>query len=95
MLCIPEVKKLNIKIKKNREMKLKHKALLYNFFGFAVIFVLIRLFLGYFVPMHRLVLAGIAAVVATIFAPKFALARIDGKEKMVMKWILKKGIKEF
>ncbi len=76
-------------------MKLKHKALLYNFIGFTFIFIIVRLLLGYFVPMHRFLLAGISAITATVFAPKFALARIKGKEKMVMKWILKKEIKEF
>jgi len=76
-------------------MKLKHKALLYNFIGFALIFILTRMLFGYYVPMHRLVLALIAAVVANVLAPKFAIARIQGKEKLVMKWMLKKGVKEF
>ncbi|WP_298480265.1 hypothetical protein [uncultured Maribacter sp.] len=76
-------------------MKLKHKALLCNFVCFAVIFVIARLLLGYFVPLQRLVLAVIAAVIANVLSPKFAVAKINGKEKMVMKWILKKGIKEF
>ncbi|WP_291868495.1 hypothetical protein [Maribacter sp.] len=75
-------------------MKLKHKVLLYNFIGFAAIFILSRLLLGYFVPLQRLILAVISAVIANIFAPKFALETIGAKEKMVMKWVLKKGIKE-
>lgn len=75
-------------------MKLKHKALLYNFIGFAIIFTLSRVLLGYFVPIQRLLLAIMAAITANLLAPKFAIARIDGEEKLVMKWIFKKGVKE-
>ena len=76
-------------------MKLKHKALLYNFLAFTVLFLAVRMLIGYFIPLQRLFLAIIAAIVATVFAPKFAIARINGLEKLVMKWIFKKGFKEF
>lgn len=76
-------------------MKLKHKALVYNFIGFAIIFTISRILLGHFIPIQRILLAILAALTANVLAPKFAVARIEGEEKLVMKWILRKGIKEF
>ncbi len=75
-------------------MKLKHKALLYNFLCFAVIFIIARYLFGYFFLMHHLILAFMSAIIATVLAPKFAVANIKGQEKLMMKWIFKKGIKE-
>ncbi|KSA14434.1 hypothetical protein I600_1028 [Maribacter dokdonensis DSW-8] len=34
-----------------------------------------------------------AAILASFLAPKFAVAKIEGVEKIVMKWIFTKGFK--
>ncbi|NKI27666.1 hypothetical protein HCG49_13940 [Arenibacter sp. 6A1] len=75
-------------------MKIKHKALLFNFLGFALLFVIARLLLGYFFPLHRILLAIIAAVIANVLAPKFAVVKVDRIEKVMMKWIFMKGVRE-
>jgi hypothetical protein len=75
-------------------MKAQHRALLFNFLGFAVLFLVARFGIGYFVAMPRLYLAIGAAVFATLLAPKFAVVREAGDEKLVMKWIFMKSPKE-
>lgn len=74
-------------------MKLKHKVLIYNFLSFAVLFVLFRYILYVTVTMNSLYLSAIAAITASILAPKFAVTKIEGVEKIVMKWIFIKGFK--
>ncbi|MDP5061404.1 MAG: hypothetical protein NWP64_05745 [Maribacter sp.] len=74
-------------------MKLKHKVLIYNFLSFAVLFVLFRYILYVTVTMNSLYLSAIAAITASFLAPKFAVAKIEGVDKIVMKWIFIKGFK--
>ena len=73
-------------------MKLKNKALLLNFTGFAVLFLIARFGLAYFFDIHRLLLAVLSAIIATVLAPKFVVLNSEGK-RLVMKWIFLKGIK--
>lgn len=75
-------------------MKRKYKALLFNFIGFAILFLGIRLLLGFFFHLHHLVVAIVAALGASILAPKFAVIKSSGKEKLVMKWVFIKGFRE-
>ncbi|QLG44137.1 hypothetical protein [Costertonia aggregata] len=75
-------------------MTLKYKALLYNFLGFALIFLIVRFGLSYFFGLGRIYLVLISAIVATLLAPKFVVVKSDIKEKLMMKWIFIKGIKE-
>lgn len=75
-------------------MKLEYKALLFNFLGFAVLFLIARFGLGQFIVVERLYLAIGAAIVATVLAPKFAVVRDGGKEKLMMKWLFMKSPKE-
>ena len=74
-------------------MKLKYKVLIYNFLSFAVLFVLFRYILYVSISMNSLYLSAIAAIAASILAPKFAITRIEGIEKIVMKWVFIKGFK--
>ncbi|MDF4223005.1 hypothetical protein PXC01_15480 [Maribacter sp. M208] len=74
-------------------MKLKHKVLVYNFLAFAVLFVLFRFILYFALAINSLYLSAIAAVSASVLAPKFAVAKIKGLDKIVMKWIFIKGFK--
>ncbi len=75
-------------------MKLEHKALLFNFLGFAVLFLIARFGLGQLMEVPRLYLAIGAAIFATVLAPKFAVVRDGGKEKLMMKSIFMKSPKE-
>ncbi len=75
-------------------MQPKYKALVFNFIGFAVLFVIGRLAFGYFLPINRIFLALMAAIIATIFAPKFGVVQTDKGEKTMMKWIFIKGSRE-
>lgn len=75
-------------------MSLKTKALLYQLLSFALLFIIFRLLIerftgltGYWVPIT-------AFVVATILAPQFQAIRTPKGEKLFMKWIFLKGIKE-
>jgi antibiotic biosynthesis monooxygenase (ABM) superfamily enzyme len=70
----------------------KYKALLFNFISFTVLFVILRVALGYFLSFHSLVLALIAAVLANVLVPKFWVAPNQGK--VLMKWVFSKGIRE-
>ncbi|WP_293871896.1 hypothetical protein [Flavobacterium sp.] len=75
-------------------MSKKVKAFLYNFICFAVLFIVFRYLIqhytnltGYFIPIT-------AFVVGTLLAPKFqAVFTADG-EKLYMKWLFIKGVKE-
>ena len=75
-------------------MKPKHKALLFNFIAFVALFLMIRLLLGYFMPINRIFLAVTSAIVANILAPKFGAIETENGEKILMKWIFIKGMRE-
>lgn len=75
-------------------MKPKHKALLFNFIAFVALFLIIRLTLGYYIPITSVYLAVISAIVATILAPKFGVVKTNDSEKVLMKWIFIKGMRE-
>lgn len=73
----------------------RSKAMIFNFLGFAVLFIIARIALGYLLTLDRLYMALIAAVFASVLAPKFAVVD-DGNGKMiVMKWIFIKGFRKF
>lgn len=77
-------------------MSKKVKAFLFNFIGFALFFLpsyyLIQHYggltlTGYFIPIT-------AFVISTILAPKFQAVQTADGEKMFMKWLFIKGVKE-
>lgn len=75
-------------------MRPKYKALLFNFLAFALLFIAVRLLMGYYLPINRIFLAVTSAIVANIMAPKFGAIETDAGEKIFMKWILVKGTRE-
>ena len=75
-------------------MRPKHKAFVFNFIGFAVLFIIGRLVFGHFLSINRVFLALLAAMLATVFAPKFVVIKTDEGEKLMMKWIFVKGKRE-
>ncbi|XLS30383.1 hypothetical protein ACJD0Z_06050 [Flavobacteriaceae bacterium M23B6Z8] len=75
-------------------MRPKYKAIFYNFIGFAVFFLIARFSLGYFLPINRIFLAVTSAIIANILAPKFGVIKNEEGEKILMKWIFIKGMRE-
>ncbi len=75
-------------------MKPKHKALLYNFMAFVILFLIARLALGYYLPINPIFLAVTSAIIANVLAPKFGAIKTDEGEKVLMKWIFIKGVRE-
>ncbi len=75
-------------------MNKKTKALLYNLAGFAPIFLLLYFLIPEFTGLTGLFIPLTAFVVATILAPKFQAVKYQGEEKIFMKWLFIKGIKE-
>lgn len=75
-------------------MSKKVKAFLYNLLCFAILFIGVRYLIqhytnltGYFIPIT-------AFVVGTLAAPKFQAVQTSDGEKLYMKWIFLKGVKE-
>ena len=74
--------------------KLKETEFLYQLGCFAILFILARFLVekyteltGFWVPMT-------AFVMGTLLSPKFQAAKTKDGEKLFMKWIFMKGIKE-
>tara|TARA_R110000782_G_scaffold53776_2_gene114191 strand:+ start:70 stop:300 length:231 start_codon:yes stop_codon:yes gene_type:complete len=75
-------------------MKPKHKVLVFNFLGFAILFVLFRIGLSLLLQIDSFYLSLIAAISASFLAPKFAVIENERMDKIVMKWIFLKGFKK-
>ncbi|MRX65707.1 hypothetical protein [Maribacter luteus] len=76
-------------------MKPKTRAGVYNFLGFAILFLILRFALGYFFDgIGRFYLALASAIAASVLAPKFAVVKEGAREKLMMKWIFIKGFRE-
>lgn len=76
-------------------MSLKNKALIFNFLGFAILYILMKWLVMSFIDLNSIVESILSAIVATIVSPKFAVTRLEGVPTLVMKWIFIKGFKEF
>ena len=85
---------LKIKPETTKIMSKKTKAFLYNFIGFALFYTISYFIIITFTHMTGLWVPITSAVVSTIIAPKFQVARFQGEEKIFMKWLFVKGIKE-
>ena len=75
-------------------MTLKTKGLLYNFIGFALLFIIVRIVAEMFTNLTGFWLPLTAFVVATLLAPKFQAVQTSEGEKLFMKWLFFKGVKE-
>jgi len=70
------------------------KALLYNFLGFAPIFLLTYLLVKQVTDLDGLWVPLTAFMVTLILSPKFQAVKIHGQEKILMRWLFIKGFKE-
>lgn len=76
-------------------MKPKVKAFFYNLISFAVFFLILRFSINFYFPqLNYLVMALAAAFTATLLAPKFGVVKEGASEKILMKWVFLKGIRE-
>jgi len=91
-----EVSELNSKLKmiNKRTMSKKTKAFLYNFIGFAVIFFSVRYLVAAYTNLEGLFIPLTAFVVGTLLAPKFQTVQTNEGEKLFMKWLFSKGVRE-
>jgi Na+-driven multidrug efflux pump len=75
-------------------MSKQTKAFIYNLLGFAVFFFPLRYLVATYTNLEGLWIPVTALVMGTILAPKFQSVRTREGEKLFMKWIFTKGVKE-
>ncbi|WP_330441662.1 MULTISPECIES: hypothetical protein [Flavobacterium] len=75
-------------------MSKKNKALLYNFLGFTFFYFIVYILIVTFTHMTGYMVPVTSAVASTILSPKFQAVRFQGGEKIFMKWLFVKGVKE-
>ena len=74
--------------------KIQTKAFLFQLAAFALFFIPLRLVLGHLTPLTGYWIPMVSFVVATIFAPKFQAVKTKDGEKLFMKIIFIKEMKE-
>lgn len=75
-------------------MSKKTKAFIFNFLGFAAHFTLAYFLIVQFTGLDGLWIPVTSAVAASLLAPKFQAITYMGEEKLMMKWLFFKGVKE-
>lgn len=74
--------------------KLQLKALLFNLISFVILFVGFRFLVGKYTHLTGIWISLTAFVIGTILAPKFQAVKTKDGEKLFMKWMFIKGIRE-
>lgn len=74
--------------------KLQIRAFLYQLGGFAILFILARFIIAAYSGLTGIWIPMTAFIVATLIAPQFKALKTKDGEKLFMKWIFIKGIKE-
>ena len=75
-------------------MSKKTKAFIYQLLSFAILFIAIRFLVATYTNLTGFWIPITAFVVGTIIAPKFQAIRTKDGEKLFMKWLFVKGIRE-
>ncbi len=75
-------------------MSKKTKAVVFNLVGFAILFIGLRYFLLDYTNLSGIWKPLTAAVIATLLAPKFQAINTRDGEKLFVKALFIKGIKE-
>ncbi len=75
-------------------MKPQTKAILYQFLCFAVLFFIFRFLVEKYTGLYGYWKPVTAAMVATLLSPYFQAVRTKDGEKLFMKWIFLKGLRE-
>ncbi len=74
--------------------KLQVKAFVFQLLCFAVLFILRRILFEKYLNLTGFWVPITAFLVSTILAPKFQAVKTNDGEKLFMKWIFIKGVKE-
>jgi len=75
-------------------MSIKTKSFVYNLLSFAAFFIPLQVAVSYFTNLQSIWIPMTAFVVGTILAPKFQAVKTREGEKLFMKWLFVKGVKE-
>ena len=75
-------------------MNKKIKGFIYNFLGFAFFFTVVYFLVVRFTELTGFWIPITAGVAASLLSPKFQVVNYQGEEKLFMKWMFIKGIKE-
>lgn len=74
--------------------KLQVKAFVLQLICFATLFILSKFLIEKYALLSGFFISITAFVVATLISPKFQAVKTNAGEKLFMKWIFIKGIKE-
>jgi hypothetical protein len=74
--------------------KLQVRAFLYQLGCFAILFISLQFLIDKYTQLTGLWIPMTAFVVGTILAPKFQAVKTKDGEKLFMKWMFVKGIKD-
>ncbi|WP_343588805.1 hypothetical protein [Flavobacterium sp.] len=74
--------------------KLQLRAFLYQLAAFAILFLAFRYLIAAYTGLTGIWIPMTAFVIGTIIGPKFQAVRTKDGEKLFMKWLFLKGIKE-
>lgn len=75
-------------------MSKQTKAFLYNSLSFAILFIPVYFLIKFYTGLTGFWIPVTAFVVATLSAPKFQAIKTPGSEKLFMKWVFMKEVKE-
>lgn len=75
-------------------MTLKTKAFIYQLLSFAVLFIAFRFIIAAYTNLSGFWIPLTAFIVGTILSPQFQAVKTNDGEKLFMKWIFMKGIKQ-
>ena len=75
-------------------MSLRTKAFLFQLMCFAALFILFRFVVGKYTNLSGFWIPFTAFVISTLISPKFQVVRTKDGDKMFMKWLFAKGIRE-
>lgn len=74
--------------------KLQLKAFMFNLISFVILFVGFRFLVGKYTYLTGIWISLTAFVIGTILAPKFQAVKTKDGEKLFMKWMFIKGVRE-
>lgn len=75
-------------------MSLKVKAFILQLISFATLFIIVRYLLASYTNLEGMWISITAFVIGTIAAPQFQAVKSKEGEKLFMKWIFMKDVKE-
>ena len=75
-------------------MSKRTKSFVYNLLSFAAFFLPLQVVVSYFTTLQGIWIPMTAFVIGTILAPKFQAVNTREGEKLFMKWLFVKGVKE-